>query len=574
MRGFNYCGFDSEEELGIFVEDAKKDIIGSLTATTTNIPARIGELYQGITIGSKAIELKCFLPEIYTAQEKAEALRNIAGFIGQTTDGELYPLILAGEEDVTYWVYPSAISGFDNINQNSFEGSFTITFGCPESKSYGELIEQPLTKASTVLNAEGTAPTGAILTLEAGQNLKKIGVSDENGDFVYIGSNFELDDADTTVNMKPRILYDPCNTLASWTKVTPSTLTFNIENGDIATDANISATANALVPTKKNGKPNFGTNPNGSSKTKWYGAVRQQYLTTACDDWIIRARFKVDNNYGRARNKIELYLLDSVGRRIGKIMIKDNGNSMENDVAVQIGYNYPSNYKMVYNSATDKKVKTTKKNTLGNKDVIFKKSKTVKVKKTTTTKSGKKKTETVSKKMTEIVKYDQSNEENTFTDFYGYVELRKVGNKYTAVVQKLTSKGVAIKNGKFTSKTYTDSSKKFGDRLAGIAVYVAKLDIDEDAQGFDYKPNSLALADVRVWNVLGAVNEVVAEAGDEIVIDCDNKTVYRNGVVYMENIYIGSVFPTLDPNEEQAYAVSPVPSATNKWSLSYHPKFY
>lgn len=565
MKGFEYAGFSSDE-LGIKVTKVKKDIVGELSANTVKLSGRVGEVYKGSEIGSKKIDIECFSDTVATQREKELQLRDIAGFIAQTTDGDLYPLILEHEQDITYWVYPTAISEYAPASEGNPEGSFTLTFTCPEAKGYKEEIETGLTRATNTLQAEGTAPTAPIFNLQVGADTKKIGISDTDGNYIYIGSGFNVDDADTSVNMKPRVLYDPCNTLATWTKVTSAGLTFNLENGKIVSDADITSSTNSLEPSKKGGNYFFGTQPEGWKG--WYGAARKQMLNTACTDYTIRARFYVNNIYGRAKNKIELYLLDAQGTRIGKLMIKDNGNSMENMVHIQIGSDTGTgSSKGIYNSDTDKKVKTTKKNTLTKKPVVYKQKKKV-----TKKKKGKKKTETVSK----TYSYKQSSEENTFTDFYGYLELKKVGNKYTATVQKLDKNGKEIKNGKFTSKTYTDSSNKFSKRpLAGIAVYMAKMAIDEDKINESYKPNTIKLADVRVWNILEkAPTSVVAEKGDEIIIDCDNKVVYKNGVVYLEDLYIGSKFLALDPQEELTYSVSPRPSANAEWTVSYHPKYY
>lgn len=565
MKGFNYAEFSSEE-LGLFVIDVKKDTIGDITTSSVKLPGRTGEVYKGAEIGSKKIDIECFAVGLKSDTERNTLLQEIAGFIGQTTDGDLYPLILEHEQDITYWVYPTGVSEFTRANATATEGSFTLSFICPEGKGYKEQIEQQLTTPTFELSAEGTAPTAPVFTVNVEKDIKKLGISDTDGNYIYIGNGFNVDDADEQINMKPRVLYDPCTTLATWTKVTENTLTFNIENGYISSDADITTSSNSLEPIKKDGDYFYGTAKEGQKG--WHGAVRQQMLNTSCDDYIVRARFYVNNRYGRAQNKIELYLLDNLGKRIGKLMIKDNGNSMENMVHIQVGSDSSTSgaSKGVYNSDTDKKVKTTKKNSLSKKPVKFKTTKKVTVKK-----NGKKKTETVSKSYS----YPQSNEENSFTDFYGYLELRKIGNKFTAKVQKLDSKGKEIKNGTYTSKVYTDSTGKFSKALAGVAVYMAKYDISEDTLKQKYKPNIVKLCDLRVYNVLEkATTTVIAEKGDELIIDCDNKVIYKNGYIYLEDVYIGSVFPQLDPKEPSMFAMSPAPSTDVKWSVTYHPKFY
>ena len=556
---FNYCGFDSKTDFGIVLNDINRPITAEFKEQTTEIPGMLGDLYEGTSLGGKKFELEVSLLT-ENESDRVYTLRELANVLTQTADGDEYPLIFSDEPDVTWWVHPTSTSMPERLNRSSAV-SFTMSFSCAEGVGYQTKEEMQLTKETTTYTPKGNTTTRPVLTLTTERNLSKIGVA--NGDeYVYLGAGFDAENQDAPINLKPRILNDPCNTLATWTRLNDANLTFLLQ-GKIATNADFGTTPNAIEMGKKNGKPFYGTNPNGVGKGGWYGPVRQQFLSKACDDWQVTARMIMDNKYSRAKAKIELYLLDAKGMRIGKIMIKDAEYSLENMIDIQIGYeSAPNRYKPVYLSSRDGQGKVTRKNNLKPKKISFKT-----ISKVTDKKKKIKKGDVISKAMT----VEQSNTKNVFTDFYGNLILKKEGNKYTATVEKLDKKGLVSK--KF-SKTFTDSTNKYGDKLAGVALYMSKWDIKEDSSNpvVEYNQNYTSLCDVRVYDILGKEKQLVAEAGDEIIIDCENNAVYKNGIRYLENVAIGSQFFDAEAKQENVVTVYPEPDAKNKWELSYVPR--
>lgn len=556
---FNYCGFDSKTDFGIVLNDINRPITAEFKEQVTEIPGMLGDLYEGTSLGGKKFELDVSLLT-ESESDRVYTLRELANVLTQTADGDEYPLIFSDEPDVTWWVHPTSTSMPERLNRSSAV-SFTMSFSCAEGVGYQTKEEIQLTKETTTYTPKGNTTTRPVLTLTTESNLSKIGVA--NGDeYVYLGAGFDAENQDAPINLKPRILNDPCNTLATWTKLNDANLTFLLQ-GKIATNADFGTTPNAIEMGKKNGKPFYGTNPNGVGKGGWYGPVRQQFLSKACDDWQVTARMIMDNKYSRAKAKIELYLLDAKGMRIGKIMIKDAEYSLENMIDIQIGYDSaPNRYKPVYLSSRDGQGKVTRKNNLKPKKISFKT-----ISKVTDKKKKIKKGDVISKAMT----VEQSNAKNVFTDFYGNLILKKEGNKYTATVEKLDKKGLVSK--KF-SKTFTDSTNKYGDKLAGVALYMSKWDIKEDSSNpvVEYNQNYTSLCDVRVYDILGKEKQLVAEAGDEIIIDCENNAVYKNGIRYLENVAIGSQFFSAEAKQENVVTVYPEPDAKNKWELHYVPR--
>lgn len=556
-RILTVAGFNSKRDLKLIIEDIKRPLVPDVSEQIQDIPGMRGVVYQGMNIGQKVFDITFFM-QCKNDRDCVLQMRDLSNFFVQMMDGKEYPLIFSDEKDVTWWVHPVSVSVPERVSQTSYDSTFTVTFNSSAGTGVGETENKDLTSTTTLITPKGNTATYPVFTLVAGESLTKVGISDGEK-YVYLGRGFDVENQDAPINQMPRILTDECNTLATWTKITSDKVTFNIENGVISDDADMRSTGKALAVTQKDSKDYFGKNV----ESKWHGPVRMQWLTTVCDDWKITARMYVNNKYARAMGKIELYLLDSNGRRIGKLMVKDNDESLENTVQAQIGYDSNGTHQEVYLSSEDSSIKVSKGST---------EKKTIKYKtqvKTTTTKSGKSttKTKTVSKTMS----LPQDLSTNTYTDFYGHISLMKKGNQYTASVQLLDSNGNTT--GKLRTATYTDSNNKFGDKLAGVAVYIAKWDITEDKNDVSYSPNTLQLSDIKVWQLLGETNQLVVEKGDELVIDSSDNNIYKNGTAFNENLYIGSDFFEMTGGIESAFALSPPPSNTNKWYLTYKPRY-
>ena len=555
-KTFTIANFDSKKDLGLILNDYTRTVIPDVAEQTVDIPGIRGQLYQGMDIGARTFTLDVTLL-CGSEKDRVVKIRDLSNFFVQMMDGQEYPLKFGDESDITWWVHPTAISEPQRLGKSLHDVEFTITFKCSSGVGVGITREHELVSQTSRITPRGNTTTYPVFTY-IGQEQTKIGISDGD-DYIYIGKGFDVENQDAPVNMQPRILNDACNTLATWTALSStSDIQFNIENGVISDDAAVRTTGNSLTVTLKDGDNYFGKNVEG----KWHGPARMQWLSKSLTDYKITARMLVNNKYARAMGKVELYLLDQNGRRIGKIMVKDNDESLKNMVQVQIGYDSNGTSKDVYLSTRDGDVKVTEKSK-AKKELKYQ----AKVKTTTTDKKGKKTTVETTPTKTMMLPQDLSF--NTFTDFYGNISLTKKGDLYTVAIQKLDSNGNPIK--KVYEDYFTDTHKIYGDKLAGIAIYFAKYDITEDKLEIPvkYKENTVQLNDVKVWELLGEEKQIIAEQGDEIIIDCGTNTVTKNGEPYMENLYIGSNFFDMTGDIQTAFSVNPPPDENNKWYLSY-----
>lgn len=550
---FNFCGMDSEKDLGITVTEIKRSILPEIAEQKRSLPGI--EIFEGTTIGAKLFTIDCML-EAQSDREAVLKMRDLAAFFKQTLDDE-YPLIFSEESDVVYYSHVVELSECARVAQNTNDYTFTIKFSCSEGLGVGEVVETQLTETTTLITPTGNDTTYPIFTVVPKKELTSIAIADGEGGYMFLGGGFDTENQDTAVNQVPRILSDPCNTLASWTRITAENLTFNVENGIVSSVADMRTTGKSLRVSQKDGKDYFG----GNVSKKWHGPARMQWLSSACDDWKVEARMYHKKGYARAMNKIEVYLLNPQGKRIGKIMLKDNDNSYEVLAHAQIGYDSNGLSRTVYSSNSDPTVKRTKNGSNKKKTIKYKE------KYTKVTGKGKSKKKTTAYR-TKTMQLPQDLDENTFTGFYGVCVFVKKGNVFTASFQKCDSNGKPI--GKVWKKTITDKKGDFSkDQLGGIAVYMGKYDITEDSKNVPYTANKLALTDLKVYKILGDTEEIVARPGDEITFNCEESTVYKNGVRYMSNFYIGSEFLEMKGGIESSFAVSPQPGEDADWFLDY-----
>jgi len=541
--GFHYAGVHSRE-FNIRVIEIHRNATGTMTEETQDIPGMRGDLYLGVDERSKPIPVDIEIVAD-SHEQRNELVHQIAEWLKPVEDNE-FELIFDDEQDFVYYAHVSNIA---EITRSLYKGRTTITFTCSDPKAYGEYISQEITENPATIMPDGIDECYPIFTCIPQKDESIIAVSDEEGNYVYIGEDVDPDTGAAPIDKEPRILHDNCNTLANWDNITSSNITFELENGVVSGSAK--STANTLRVNS------FGSHVSG----KWHGPVLQQMLTESCPDYRIKVRMLNNQYYARAHGKIEVYLLDANAARIGKLMLKDNSNSKTVYAQVEIG-SHTTHHEIYYGEGTVKK---------GKKD-----TKTIKTKNGTYKTKVNGKTKTVQKWKT--IKLDEDLTTDTFTNFFGSIQLQKIGNKYSIEIMKLDIDTIKPLWSKPITATWADTNGTYNKALAGVAVYMAKYDITEDTTDpvTSYKNNDLALTDLQVWNIIDGGNSgsteptVIVRAGDEIKINCEDHTVYKNGDIFMENVYIGSNFLTMQGGIMKTFAFSP-DIRDAEWYMEYRP---
>lgn len=551
---FNFCEVDAVTDLDIIVNDIKKPVTPTITENIQDVPGMVGKVFLGNSYGQKIFDILITI-KANNSTERTKKVNELTDLVMTFGSGE-YPMIFSNDPGNTFYGHFTNITTPERISPTSSWATCTLTFACSDPKGYGNYKQQDMMTNPITITPEGTGECYPIFTCLPKKDVTKIAVTDEDGTYVYVGSEVDPDTGETPVDKEPLVLHDVCNTLATWTLVTQSNLTWTLDNGVIS--GNMGTTPSALrVGTDSNGYADYGPAVEG----KWHGPCRLQWLPSSYNDYRVKIGISNYQYYARSRAKSEIYLVDSNGLKIGYISIKDKGNSEE--VMVKVRLFKGASERALYDSYG--KIKNGKR-----------KFKTVKL--GTGTKKIKEKGKTKTVQQWRTVKLDEDTSTSTYTDFYGYVTLEKIGNKFKVEIMKLNSDNNPAWSKPITVK-WTDSNNTYSQDLAGIAFYTAKYDIDEDRANpiQRYRNNGTALYDVKVWNILdggnggvGASPVVIARKGEEVKLNCEDRTIYKNGDIFMKNLFIGSQFPIMEGGALKSFAFEPDLKDAD-WYLEYRP---
>ena len=236
------------------------------------------------------------------------------------------------------------------------------------------------------------------------------------------------------------------------------------------------------------------------------GYVSMSYLTKVTSK-IATREVKNENKMGR----LELYLFDSNGQKLGKFVLRD------------------SEYYFEY---------TTPEIWIGNKKVLSDGKKTP-TPKTTTKKDGDK---TVTQKVV-------SGSYGDWNDYFGEFKIRretKNGKQYWYCEITKIVNGKVVKTIK-TSSTLNDTSYPKGN-LNHVVLFMAQ---HKDIAVMD----EIGLTDLKVRKLNYTddvdVDYINFRVGDEVEIDCESGKVFLNGFNCMEKVDIGSQFFGCSPGTTQ-----------------------
>lgn len=548
---FSFCGVDAVVDLDLIVNDISIPVAPEISESTQDVPGMVGKIFLGNSYGQRVFDIEVTI-KAKNSTDLADKIHDLSDIFMTVGDDE-YPMQFSNDPEFTYYGRFSSIGNPEWIVRGSAWRRLTLQFTCSDPKGYGDYIKTDMKTNPVSLLPLGRSETYPIFTCIPKKDVSKIAVTDEDGNYVFLGAGVDADDGDTVQDLEPLVMHDNCNDLTLWSAITKPT--FVIENGII--QGSFKATANAFQPSS------WGNNYSG----KWHGPMIQRWLPGSYSDYRIRARILNYQYYPRAMGKVELYLLDSNGARIGKIEVGDHENSKKVKVKVQVGNDVTR--KNIYDSPGTVKNGATKTKTIKVKNGTKVVTKTVTVK-------GKKKTTKETVQVWKNVKVNEDLDTSTFTNFYGYVELKKIGKVYRVEILKLTngsnpgwSKPIVV--------TWTDTKSTYQKDIAGIALYAGKYDIYEDIANprVSYTTNTLQLCDVTVDNIINGGNvttkpQIIARKNDEIKINSEDHTIYKNGGYFMSKFYIGSQFLNMEGGVYKTFAFEPSLNDAD-WYVEYTP---
>lgn len=513
FKSFNY---DGTNMLIMGIRLLERPIVSQpkVTEIVQNIPGMVGELYMGSDIGSRTISLKVAL--LCKSEEELNSRKLYLDNLITQHKAMEFPLVL--DED-SLWTYFGHFAGRTDYESTGAinEVITTLTFNCSDPYKYGRQIDRVIVGNTLKFTPDGQQSTYPIFSAIAKKDATWCGLTTPE-QFVYVGGKVNIETGEVATTLYNPVLTDTAQNMALWQRQSSETFT-QIDNGTVGKGSYFKQATDDI------NVKDFGTNEGKS--TGWYGPALKRMMTKQLSNWKVTFRVQSMNNYKRAENKLELYLLDSSGKAVGKLSIKDNGEGSEQEINIQV---YQGNGAVKSVGSFKPTVKNKKSVALAKKQKVAK-----------TDSKGKVTYTYVTLKET----LNENNSTNDFTDFYGNITLEKVGNQFYAEVVKLDTK-TRNEIGNW-SAMWTDEYDTFKSDVAGFVVFAGKRAIEEDKQGISYKANYLAFCDLKVFErteikqdtIISTSPEVIIWAGDEIVFDGEKARIYKNGQLFLDGSHIG-----------------------------------
>lgn len=578
---FEYAGLNSRDDLQVEMGNVVLPSAPAMAEEVTDIPAMYGNQFNGTDFTSRTISIPI---SIYCADNQDafnQKMHNLSGLLlsdDPSDNGKEYPLVFGFEPKVTYWGHITAISDPAPINPGMYDMTLTITFVQSDPRATLPQVEKPLNNGLNTITVDGTARTAPVIQVVPKRPLKYIGFNLNGGQF---GLGPEApDDQASAIQTDTDVLNDPIASMAMWTN-DPNAIS-GIKTDDeykYQGRAEINSNTSAMKVAIVNGTKDFGPLPDSSSDT-WIGPTyRYTGMTQALTNYRVRAglhhmRYSGTHN-GRAMGKVQLSLLDASGNMIGRFVIGDHMQGGKTYVTLQLykpGTAFKDAHKTFYwgygpsGSFTNKRDEKVKIKTGTTTKTVTKTSRSKRGK--VTKKSIK---ETVNKYVTTVNK----EESNCLTNAWVFMDLTKSGNVYTWELHQYSLyDGQPYHNRNkylIASGRWVDTNNEYEAALGGFGQTFLKHPITEDNAKVPYMAPYMTLTDLRVWNhKQPQPNEptYIANAGEEIVMNCETDTVTVNG--RLVSPVWATDYPQLKPGVNGLTMVGDLDDA--KMTLKYLPK--
>lgn len=580
---FEYAGLNSRDDLQVEMGNVVLPSAPAMAEQVTDIPAMYGNQFNGTNFTSRTINIPV---SIYCADNQDafnQVMHNLSGLLlsdDPSDNDKEYPLVFGFEPNVTYWGHITAISDPAPINPGMYDMTLTITFVQSDPRATLPQVEKPLNNGLNTITVEGTARTEPVIQVIPKRDLKYIGFGLNGGQFGLGPESPE--DQSAAVQPYTKVVDDPLGTMAMWTNNADAIS--NMKTAETYTyqgHSAINSSTNVMRPLITSHGYDFGPIPT-TGGSRWYGpAHRYTGMTQSLTDWRVRTGIHhikhCGTHNGRAMGRVEVLFLDPNGNTIGRFGIRDMGYGAKPRAILQMcepgaslehgdqhtNFYYGSGPRGSFTNETDRKIK------------IKTGTKTRTITKRWRSRRGKVTKKTIKKTVNTYTTVVNREERSALSNAWLILDITKRGKVFTwSITQYSIETGRPFRDPNIhllVHGKYVDTKNKYQTPLGGIGSVFLKQPITEDKHQISYRNPFMSMTDLQIWKVnnVDAKNPTyIANAGEEIVMDCESDTITVNG--HLVSPVWSTDFPKLKPGVNDLSMIGDLDDA--QMTLKYLPR--
>jgi predicted phage tail component-like protein len=524
MRTVTYNGVQLSDYF--YIQNINRSVLPPRDISLLDVPARHGAYFTGARYGARRIDIDVTVVAS-TPTGYMETLRFLAFCLDVEEPSELF---ISDEPNKHNFAILSGST--DLVNSLMTVGEGTLSFLCPDPFAYANdsKVITPVSRLFTFKN-EGTTTTFPKFTTNFQNEATFVSFISPDG-VILVGNPSEPDQI-----VLPKTQYklnDGMKSTSGWVNAGAVLDAGRLNVGSvIAQDGGVSVSS-------------F-----GSGAGTWHGPAIRKDLTELVKDFTVKVRmdFKSQDDTakldGNQKGRLEIYLFNQSGGKIGKLLMKDVYKNYEfnipeiyigNTTAIESEPKAPAGKKVkqkLYKTYTVKKDDTwasiAKKHHMSTKELAT----LNKMRTTDALKTGKK-LKVFDKMVTKTVYPEHV---GSWNDFYGEFTLQRVGTTWYAEVSRMDVKSNKI--GKPLKKFIYDKEGKFSSTdLSYIVIHYAQYGTEPVVQ-------NMRVLDLKVLkhNTDTTIDvPAIFSPGDELEVDLSDSSVWLNGDPIMSEVDVASTF--------------------------------
>lgn len=304
--------------LGLIIGQVPLPPAPTITENTQNVSGMYGQRWLGNNYGVKVFNI----PATIIADDENDYLNkveSISNALISVSHSEV-PLRFGQYPERTYYGHFTAIPEPQYID-HSWNSSITLQFTCSDPHGYmDQEIGQADNKNELSLMPLGNDIAKPVFQYTFKSDANNFGYVNDKGENVFVG----FSDDSSTQDLAPMVYFDPMEDLGTFTKVTDmSTTNFALANANVTADGTMRTLGKFAIANNK-----FWTVPKDyTGQATMFGnlLLTKKFSLGNTDNWGVSTRLAHRRYYNRAYQRIETYLLDSNGKKIGRFGIQDYG---------------------------------------------------------------------------------------------------------------------------------------------------------------------------------------------------------------------------------------------------------